>query len=88
MSAAPRYIISKYVYTSKIREALRNEAVLTTELLRGLDPIFAITVGLSAAVMKVNREEKEKGRSTQQTIESLRRRAHIAWEEVAGKSAA
>jgi non-classical export protein 1 len=32
------------------------------------DPIFAVFIGLSAAATRINREEKELGRSTQQTI--------------------
>ncbi|VBB77957.1 Putative protein of unknown function [Podospora comata] len=41
---------------------------------RVADPIFAVFIGLSAAATRINREEKEKGRSTQQTLETLRRR--------------
>jgi len=32
------------------------------------DPIFAAFIGLSAAGMRINREEKELGRTTQDTI--------------------
>lgn len=41
---------------------------------RAIDPIFAVAVGVTAVVVRVNREEKEKGRTTQETIDSLRRR--------------
>jgi len=41
---------------------------------RVADPIFAVAIGLGAAVVRINREEKEKGRTTQQTIEAARRR--------------
>ncbi|KAH8657011.1 hypothetical protein BGZ60DRAFT_384118 [Tricladium varicosporioides] len=34
------------------------------------DPIFAVFIGLSAAATRINREEKELGRSTQQTIDA------------------
>jgi hypothetical protein len=34
------------------------------------DPIFAVVIGLSAAATRINREEKELGRSTQQTIDA------------------
>jgi hypothetical protein len=34
------------------------------------DPIFAVFIGVSAAVMRINREEKEAGRSTKETINS------------------
>jgi hypothetical protein len=33
------------------------------------DPIFALFIGLGAAATRINREEKELGRSTQQTID-------------------
>ncbi|KAI7779673.1 hypothetical protein LA080_000441 [Diaporthe eres] len=32
------------------------------------DPIFALFIGLSAAATRINREEKDKGRSTSDTI--------------------
>jgi hypothetical protein len=32
------------------------------------DPIFALFIGLSAAALRINREEKELGNTTQQTI--------------------
>ncbi|CRK34562.1 hypothetical protein BN1708_006397 [Verticillium longisporum] len=35
---------------------------------RVADPIFALAIGLGAAVTRINREEKDKGRSTQETI--------------------
>ncbi|KAH8593658.1 hypothetical protein B0O99DRAFT_688492 [Bisporella sp. PMI_857] len=38
------------------------------------DPIFALFIGLSAAATRINREEKELGRSTQETINSGLRR--------------
>jgi hypothetical protein len=47
---------------------------------RRLDPIFAITIGLAAAFTRINREEKEKGRSTQESLDVLRRRWRLAWE--------
>jgi hypothetical protein len=34
------------------------------------DPIFAVFIGLSAAATRINREEKELGYSTQQTIDA------------------
>ncbi|KAH6670062.1 hypothetical protein B0J14DRAFT_657153 [Halenospora varia] len=42
------------------------------------DPIFAVFIGLSAAAMRINREEKELGRSTQQTIDAGLRRIGIS----------
>ncbi|EME48133.1 hypothetical protein DOTSEDRAFT_42397 [Dothistroma septosporum NZE10] len=41
---------------------------------RIIDPIFAVSVGITAAVVRIHREEKEKGRTTDQTIDSLKRR--------------
>ncbi|KAK4505001.1 hypothetical protein PRZ48_002964 [Zasmidium cellare] len=41
---------------------------------RTIDPIFAVSVGVVAAAVRINREEKEKGKTTQETIESLKRR--------------
>jgi hypothetical protein len=33
---------------------------------------------VAAATVRINREEKEKGKTTEQTIESLRRRINLA----------
>lgn len=41
---------------------------------RAIDPLFAVGVGVVAAAVRVNREEKEKGQTTEQTVESLKRR--------------
>ncbi|ELR01723.1 hypothetical protein VC83_00953 [Pseudogymnoascus destructans] len=41
---------------------------------RTLDPIFALFIGLGAASMRINREEKELGRSTKETIDAGLRR--------------
>jgi len=40
---------------------------------RVADPIFGVFIGVSAAVVRINREEKEKGRTTQETLSALRR---------------
>ncbi len=40
---------------------------------RVADPIFAVVIGLSAAALRINREEKDQGRSTQDTIAAARR---------------
>lgn len=37
---------------------------------RTLDPVFALFIGLGAATMRINREEKELGRNTKQTIDA------------------
>lgn len=41
---------------------------------RTIDPLFAMSVGTLAAVVRINREEKEKGFSREETVASLRRR--------------
>lgn len=40
---------------------------------RVADPIFAVTIGLAAAATRINREEKEKGKTTGQTVEAAKR---------------
>ncbi|KAK1841430.1 hypothetical protein CCHR01_15947 [Colletotrichum chrysophilum] len=37
------------------------------------DPVFALVIGLGAAATRINREEKEKGRTTQETIAAAQR---------------
>ncbi|KAF2016442.1 hypothetical protein BU24DRAFT_462598 [Aaosphaeria arxii CBS 175.79] len=49
---------------------------------KSLDPFFAISIGLAAALTRISREEKEQGRSMQQSIELFKKRSGIAWEEV------
>lgn len=48
--------------------------VLGVFLNRFFDPIFALSIGFTAAAVRINREEKEKGRTTEQTLEALKRR--------------
>ncbi|CAN8103705.1 unnamed protein product [Discula destructiva] len=38
------------------------------------DPIFAVFIGLSAATTRINREGKEKGRTTSETMAAGKRR--------------
>jgi hypothetical protein len=37
---------------------------------RVADPVFALFIGISAAATRINREEKELGRSTKETIDA------------------
>ncbi|TVY18095.1 hypothetical protein LARI1_G001994 [Lachnellula arida] len=37
---------------------------------RTLDPLFALAIGLGAAATRINREEKEAGRSTKETVDN------------------
>lgn len=46
-----------------------------------MDPIFAVSCGVIAAGVRINREEKEKGQTTQQTIDSFWRRWALVWEK-------
>lgn len=48
---------------------------------RVIDPIFAVSVGIVAAGVRINREEKEKGKTTQETIDSLKKRVAMVFEE-------
>ncbi|KAI1506593.1 hypothetical protein F5X99DRAFT_403958 [Biscogniauxia marginata] len=45
---------------------------------RAADPIFAVVMGLAAAATRINREEKEKGKTTQQTIDAAKRRVGLS----------
>lgn len=47
-------------------------------VIRNLDPVFAVFIGASAAAVKINRDEKEKGRSTGDIFEALKRRIGMA----------
>lgn len=40
---------------------------------RVADPVFAVFIGLSAAVTRVRREEKEKGRTSAETMDAFKR---------------
>lgn len=45
---------------------------------RVADPIFAVFIGLSAAATRINREEKAKGKTTDETIQAgLRYETHV-----------
>ncbi|KAG4434346.1 hypothetical protein IFR05_010157 [Cadophora sp. M221] len=41
------------------------------------DPLFALFIGLGAAATRINREEKEQGRSTGETVQSGLRRVGL-----------
>ncbi|KAK0389764.1 hypothetical protein NLU13_3337 [Sarocladium strictum] len=42
------------------------------------DPIFAVVIGLGAAASRINREQKEKGKTTEETIQDGLRRLGFA----------
>lgn len=48
------------------------------------DPIFALVIGLGAAATRINREEKEKGKTTQETIAAAKR--YSAYQQYTGAS--
>jgi hypothetical protein len=70
-----QFIISKFVALTQNLEDMQ----LTRN--RRLDPIFAVSIGLAAAVTRINREEREKGRSTTQSMDVLKRRWNLAWQD-------
>lgn len=78
------FLISRYTCPHTSRGD-HGEEKLTFALRRTLDPIFAVSVGVAAAVVRINREEKEKGKSFEQSKESLRKRTALAWREVMGE---
>jgi len=41
-----------------------------------------MSVGIAAAAVRINREEKEQGKITEQSVASLRRRIDLAWNGV------
>ncbi|KHO01894.1 uncharacterized protein MAM_00895 [Metarhizium album ARSEF 1941] len=50
---------------------------------RVADPVFAVFIGMSAAAMRISREEKAKGYTTQQTIDNGLRRIGFSKKETA-----
>jgi CBS domain containing-hemolysin-like protein len=54
-------------------ELITTMAVPVYIISRAMDPIFAIFIGTSAAVLRISREEKEKGRSKDDTINAALR---------------
>jgi hypothetical protein len=76
---AYQYIISKYV-SLFLHPHFESEVHLTHS--RSLDPVFAISIGLAAALTRIRREEKEEGRTVAETVDVFKRRAGSAWEGV------
>lgn len=54
--------------------------VHTLTISRAVDPIFAVSVGVAAAAVRINREEKEKGRTTQESYSALKRRFNMLFQ--------
>ncbi|KAK5120052.1 hypothetical protein LTR85_006533 [Meristemomyces frigidus] len=51
---------------------------------KAIDPVFAMGVGIAAAAVRINREEKEKGHSTQETLNTFKRRTSKLFEKDSG----
>lgn len=68
------YLISKFV--ASILSVKNN--TLTKQTSRRLDPIFALFVGVSAAGVRIRKDEQIKGRSSKDTIDALKRRTRLA----------
>lgn len=49
------------------------------------DPLFALFIGLGAAATRINREEKEQGRSTKETVDAGLRRIGFPRKEEGAK---
>ncbi|KAF2671889.1 hypothetical protein BT63DRAFT_452393 [Microthyrium microscopicum] len=44
---------------------------------RNLDPLFAISIGIGAAAIRIRKDETKKGFTSQQTIDTVKRRARL-----------
>ncbi|KAL1306543.1 hypothetical protein AAFC00_005233 [Neodothiora populina] len=49
---------------------------------RNLDPVFAIFIGISATAVRVNRDEKDKGKTPAVMLEDIKRRVGKAFASV------
>lgn len=72
------YLFSRYACTSSFVSVTLG---ITDICHRAIDPIFAMGIGITAAAVRINREEKEKGHSTQQTLDRLKRRTSMLFEK-------
>lgn len=68
---APKQILPTYTQTTATTRLHPIMPPSPTHLISRVgDPLFALFIGLSAAATRISREEKEQGRSTQQTIDA------------------
>ncbi|KAK3646553.1 hypothetical protein LTR56_000457 [Elasticomyces elasticus] len=51
---------------------------------RVIDPLYAVFIGAGAAAVRIRREEKEKGRNTSESVESLKQRVQMLFEKETG----
>jgi hypothetical protein len=65
--------MSGLLFLSEDQIILATMPAPTYIISRFADPIFAVFIGLSAAAMRINREEREKGKTSKETIDTLRR---------------
>jgi hypothetical protein len=75
--------VRRFLHSDSLKQ--NKTHAVSNKLRRTLDPIFAVSVGVAAAVVRINREEKEKGKSFEESKASLGRRAALAWKEVMGE---
>jgi hypothetical protein len=60
---------------------------MTTDLAaRNLDPLFAVSIGVAAATLRINKEEKKKGRTTKETLDALKTRPRLALKQAGWSS--
>lgn len=50
-------------------------------MLSVIDPIYAIAIGTGAALVRIRREEKEKGRTRTDSVASVKRRVNMLFEK-------
>jgi hypothetical protein len=83
------YLISRYIFYKMLQARLSNHgagisfsslSLLYHTLIsshRGLDPIFALFVGVSAAAVRIRKDERNAGKTSKDTIEALQRRLRL-----------
>lgn len=78
LSLGQSHIVAPPTNTHEFRNRSPEPATMAPPVYiisRAVDPLFAVFIGISAAALRINREEKEKGRTTQETITIARRYA-------------
>jgi hypothetical protein len=53
---------------------------------RNLDPLFAVSIGVTAATLRIRKDEKQKGRTTKETLEALKTRPKLALKQAGWSS--
>lgn len=78
MSAASPYLLSKLVLHNFIASESASHK-LTILSNRILDPIFALTIGLSAAAMRIRREQSAKDAELRSWIKLGQKTQNLGW---------